>query len=73
MLPNLSLQTSSSAASDAISRSRTSSVFDNSGFVVNYGSGGVSAGGALNASGAPMWLLVAAAIGGAWWLLKHKA
>lgn len=67
MLPNMSLQTSSSSSSEG--KGQSSGVFDNSGFVVNYG-GAVAAGGALG--GVPMWLLVGAAIGGAWWLLKHK-
>lgn len=65
MIPNLSLQASSS--SDA--KAQTSAAFDHSGFVVNYG-GAVAAGGAP--ASVPTWLLVAAAIGGAWWLLKHK-
>ena len=65
MLPNMSLQTSSS--SEAAARGQSSGAFDNSGFVVNYG-GAVAAGGA----GVPSWLLIAAAVGGALWLLKHK-
>ena len=62
MLPNMSLQTSSTASSDA--KGTSSGNFDNSGFVVNFGPG------TAVASGLPSWLIIAAVVGGAVWLMR---
>ena len=53
-LPPLNLSASTTSGAD-----QGGSRFDNAGFVVNYGGGGV-----------PVWLLIAAGVGVAWLLLK---
>lgn len=59
-LPPLGFQSSSSADG------RSANQFDNSGFVVNFGAGGVSTG------GLPGWVLAAAAVGGVLWLMRKR-
>lgn len=57
-LPSIPSLTQTSSA-----KGESTAVFDNSGFVVNYGSGG--------AGGLPQWIIVAGLGLSAWWVWKR--